>query len=143
MRAAIRAWTAERGRPPRWHEWTPSRSDPGVWEAESPRWPSAAVVCDAHDDYRNPWNAALTDAGAPIKFQRWTDDAIRDALAGFWTSTGRVPAPGDLDTTAWAGPPRRPSGDATAASPQPGGSSVRSPRPQTPADGTRNTRPWC
>jgi hypothetical protein len=104
VREAIRAWTAERVRPPRWHEWTPSRSNPGVWEAESPRWPSAAVVCDAYDDHRNPWNAALTDAGATIRFRRWTDDAIRDALAGFWTSTGRVPTRSDLQTTAWAGP---------------------------------------
>jgi hypothetical protein len=68
VREAIRAWTAERGRAPSYHEWTPSRSHPGVWEAESPRWPSAAVVCDIYSDYRNPWNAALLDAGAVVRF---------------------------------------------------------------------------
>jgi len=104
VREAIRAWTAERGRTPSYHEWTPSRSLPGVWEAESPRWPSAAVVCDAYCDYRNPWNAALVDAGASVRFQRWSDDAIRAALADFWMRTGRAPDPADLRTVAWRGP---------------------------------------
>ena len=107
IRKAIRDWEAERGRAPGYHEWTPSRSFPGVWEAESPRWPSAAVVCDAYDEYRNPWNAALIDAGASPRFQRWSDEAIRAALADFWTRTGRPPVPADLRTTAWHGPTSR------------------------------------
>jgi hypothetical protein len=107
VRDAIRAWTAERGRAPSYHEWTPSRSFPGVWEAESPRWPSAAVVCDVYADYRNPWNAALIDAGAPVRFQRWTDDAIRSALADFWARTGRAPLAADLHTATWQGPAPR------------------------------------
>ena len=53
---------------------------PGVWEAESPRWPSAAVVCDLYRDRDDPWNAALVDAGAPVRFRRWSDDAVRAAL---------------------------------------------------------------
>jgi hypothetical protein len=104
VREAIREWGAEHGRPPSYHQWTPSRSSPGVWEAESPRWPSAAVVCDAYDDHLNPWNAALLDAGAAVRFQRWSDDAIRATLAEFWTRTGRVPAPADLRTSSWHGP---------------------------------------
>ena len=52
VRDAIRSGTAEHGRAPSYHEWTPSRSSPGVWETERPRWPSAAVVCDAYDEYR-------------------------------------------------------------------------------------------
>ena len=96
VRDAIRDWTVERGHAPSYHEWTPSRSLPGVWEAESPRWPSAAVVCDVYGDYRNPWNAAILDAGASIRFQRWSDDAIRAALADFWTRTGRAPVRADL-----------------------------------------------
>ncbi len=107
VRGAIRAWTAEHGRPPSYHEWTPTRSHPGVWEAESPRWPSAAVVCDAYDDYRNPWNAALVDAGASVRFQRWSDETIRAALASFWTRTGRAPALADLRTPSWRGPTAR------------------------------------
>jgi hypothetical protein len=104
VRAAIRDWTNEHGQPPGYHEWTPSRSSPGVWEAESPRWPSAAVVCDIYADYRNPWNTALLDAGAAVRFKRWSDDAIRAALAEFWTRTGRAPVAADLQTTNWHGP---------------------------------------
>jgi hypothetical protein len=107
VRAAIRTWIAEHGRAPSYHEWTPSRSFPGIWEAESPRWPSAAVVCDAYADYRNPWNAALTEAGAAVRFQRWSEDAIRAALADFWTRTGRAPSNADLGTSAWNGPGAR------------------------------------
>lgn len=104
VRDAIRAWAIERGRAPCYHEWTPSRSHPGVWEAESPRWPSAAVVCDIYRGFRSPWNAALVDAGATVRFQRWSDDAVRAALADFWTRTGRAPGPADLRTTSWQGP---------------------------------------
>lgn len=104
IRDAIRAWTSEYGSSPSYHEWTPSRSHPGRWEADSPRWPSAAMVCDAYDEYRTPWNAALADAGAPLRFQRWSDQAIRAALADFWTRKGRPPAPADLRTTDWNGP---------------------------------------
>ena len=107
VRAAIRTWMAEHGRAPRYHEWTPSRSLPGVWEAESPRWPSAAVVCDVYDEHRNPWNAALIDAGASVRFQRWSDEAIRAALADLWTRTGRAPRPQDLCTSNWHGPTLR------------------------------------
>ncbi|MDA0172958.1 hypothetical protein OJ998_27905 [Solirubrobacter taibaiensis] len=59
--AALRAWTGEHGAPPRYREWTPSREQPGRWEAESPRWPSAAVVAALFGS----WNAALVAAGAP------------------------------------------------------------------------------
>jgi hypothetical protein len=55
---AIRAWTDEHGRPPRYREWTPNRSRPGRWEAESPRWPSASVVCGLFGS----WRAALAEA---------------------------------------------------------------------------------
>jgi hypothetical protein len=104
VREAIRGWIEVHGHAPSYHEWTPSRSFPGVWEAESPRWPSAAVVCDAYDEYRDPWNAALRDAGAPVRFRRWSDEAVRAALAGFWARTGRPPVPADLRTPSWEGP---------------------------------------
>jgi Homing endonuclease associated repeat/Homeodomain-like domain len=107
VQEAVRDWTNEHGRPPTYHEWTPSRSTPGLWEAESPRWPSAAVVCDLYADHRNPWNAALVDAGVPVRFQRWSDDAIRAALADFWARTGRVPITADLPSTSWRGPTAR------------------------------------
>jgi hypothetical protein len=101
---AVRDWHSERGRPPTYHEWTPSRTHPGVWEDQSPRWPSAAVVCDLYRDRDDPWNAALVEAGATVRFQRWSDDAIRAALGGFWARTGRPPTPADLRDPEWPGP---------------------------------------
>ena len=104
VREAIRDWHAEHGRPPTYHEWTPSRARPGVWEAESPRWPSAAVVCDRYRDHADAWNAALLDAGVAVRFQRWSDEAIRSALAGFWARTGRPPTLADVRDATWEGP---------------------------------------
>jgi hypothetical protein len=107
VREAIRAWTAEHGLAPSYHEWTPSRSFPSTWEADSPRWPSASIVCDLYGDYRNPWNAALLDAGAPLRFQRWSDDTIRAAFAEFWARIGRAPTNADLVRGQWNGPTAR------------------------------------
>jgi len=60
--AALRAWHAEHGSFPRYRDWTPRRGKPGRWEAESPRWPSAAGLFGT-------WSAALAmmegDAAPP------------------------------------------------------------------------------
>jgi hypothetical protein len=104
VRDAIADWQVERGAAPTYREWTPSRTAPGRWEAESPRWPSAAVVCDLYRDHTDPWNAALVDAGAATRFRRWSDDAVRAVLAAFWARTGRPPRAADLDDPAWDGP---------------------------------------
>ena len=117
VRAAIRAWQAEHGRPPSYRDWTPSRASPGRWEAESPRWPSAAVVCALYRSRPNPWNSALIDAGADVRFQRWSDDSVRSALAGFWIETGRPPHDADLRGPDWHGP--RPAADPPAPLRQP------------------------
>ena len=105
--AAVRAWRAERGRPPSYRDWTPSRSRPGRWEAESPRWPSAAVVCRLFAGHDDPWNAALTQAGQPVRFERWSDARIRSSLAAFWALTGRLPSAADVDGPFWTGPSTR------------------------------------
>jgi len=107
VRGAIQDWQAEHDRAPSYHEWTPSRSRPGRWEAESPRWPSAAVVCDLYRDHENPWNAALLDAGADVRFRRWSEDEARAALAAFWVRTGRPPSSADLGDPEWKGPHAR------------------------------------
>lgn len=104
VRDAIRDWIAETGSPPTYRDWTPSRARPGRWEAESPRWPSAAVVCALYGDRENPWNSALADAGADIRFRRWTDASLRTALARFWIETGRQPHSSDLAAGVWDGP---------------------------------------
>ena len=104
VRAAIRAWRRQHGSAPTCREWTPSRRHPGRWEAESPRWPSAAVVCDLYGDRHDPWNAALLDAGADPRVRRWSDEAVRSALAGFWVQHGRRPQTPDLLGDGWRGP---------------------------------------
>jgi hypothetical protein len=104
VRAAIHAWEDQYGRPPSYREWTPSRSDPGRWEAESPRWPNAATVRELYRDHPDPWNAALLDAGATVRLRRWSDDSVRGALAAFWIHTGRRPMRWDTETPAWPGP---------------------------------------
>ncbi|MEZ5123126.1 MAG: helix-turn-helix transcriptional regulator [Solirubrobacterales bacterium] len=104
VREAIGQWFAEYGRGPSYRDWTPSPARPGRWEAENPRWPSAATVCDLYADHEQPWTAALLDAGVPPRFRRWSDDAIRQALAAFWAQTGRPPEADDLRTPAWNGP---------------------------------------
>jgi hypothetical protein len=101
--AAIRDWQAQHGRPPSYREWTPSRRSPGRWEAESPRWPNAAVVCDLYRDDPDPWNAALVDAGAEVRLRRWSEAGVRGALVGFWVDTGRAPQRSDL-LADWEGP---------------------------------------
>lgn len=66
VREAIRAWTARHGSP---RAITSGRITliPRRMGTESPRWPSAAVVCDLYDEYRNPWNAALVAAGSSLR----------------------------------------------------------------------------
>jgi len=104
---AVRAWRAEHGGAPTYRAWTPSRATPGRWEAESPRWPSAAVVCQLFAGHPDPWNAALAEAGEPIRFRRWSDTRIRAALARFWAGHGRQPAADDLRGPHWDGPSAR------------------------------------
>jgi DNA-binding transcriptional ArsR family regulator len=74
------------------------------WEAENPRWPSAAVVCDPYAERPDPWNAALRDAGAGVHLRRWSDDSVRSALADFWVAHGRPPTSDDLTSAHWNGP---------------------------------------
>jgi hypothetical protein len=107
VRTAICDWFAAHGEHPTYRDWTPSRARPGPWEQDSPRWPSAAVVCELYREHQDPWNAALADAGARPRLRRWNEAAIRTALASFWTRTGRRPALADLDTPAWQGPSLR------------------------------------
>ena len=65
-RTAIHDWIAEHGRPPAYREWTPSDPRAGRWRRDSPRWPSAAVVCRLYADHPDPWRSALRDAAEDL-----------------------------------------------------------------------------
>jgi hypothetical protein len=104
VRGAILAWTEEHRCAPSYRDWTPSRHWPSLWELESPRWPSASAVCRLYAGQPDPWNAALSDAGAGHRHRRWSDAAVRLALANAWTRLGRPPVPGDVAAAEWDGP---------------------------------------
>jgi Homing endonuclease associated repeat len=104
VRAAVCDWHELTGSPPSYREWTPDQREPTRWVRESPRWPSAAVVCRLYAENADPWNAALRDAGLAPRARRWSDDAIRASLAGFWAAEGRPPRPRDLAGGTWQGP---------------------------------------
>ena len=95
-------------------------------------------MCRLYAEDPDPWNAALRDAGLAPRARRWSDEAIRAALAGFWAAEGRAPRRRDLAGAAWNGPsaqtlrrrygclaaawtalrrPRRPSAGAARATP--------------------------
>lgn len=109
---ALQAWVAQTAAVPRRNDRSGERpAEAGIaqrkWMAEHPRWPSsscaaahfgswsAAVVCALYDDRADPWNSALRDAGAKIRFRRWSDDAARAALAELWVQIGRPPQPSE------------------------------------------------
>ena len=104
VRAAVREWRELTGSSPRYRDWTPDVRVPSRWVRESPRWPSAAVVCRLYAEDTDPWNAALRVAGLAPRARRWSDEAIRAALAGFWAAEGRAPRRRDLGGAAWKGP---------------------------------------
>jgi transposase len=62
--SALQDWTEEHGTPPRYRDWTPSRKRPGRWEAESPRWPSAAVVAGLFGSWSSALEAAMMEVDA-------------------------------------------------------------------------------
>jgi hypothetical protein len=104
VQAAVREWCEAHGRAPSYRDWTPSRSGASRWAAQSPRWPSAAVVCDLYSEQPSPWNAALGVGGGGVPRPPRSDEAIRGALARFWIQTGRVPHDADLRGPDWHGP---------------------------------------
>ena len=108
----------------RYREWTPSRRDPGAGRPRAragPAPPSSATSTPTRPD---PWNAALRDAGADVRFRRWSDDAVRSALADFWARTGGRPRATTSSAATGAARTRPLCAAATAGSPRPGASSA-------------------
>ncbi len=122
VRAAIHAWTAEHGRPPSHRDWTPARGDPGRWEADSPRWPTAAVVCDLYAEGPRS-RGTLGIAARPRRRRRpappldAADDSVqRGWLAEFWVAHGhRAGQAATSPAGTGAAPTRRPCGAAVTA----------------------------
>ena len=104
VRDAIRAWTEEHGRPPRYHDWTPSRSRPGRWGGGKP--PLAERGRGLRRLSRPPRSVERRARGGgrgrrvPAVERR----TIRFALAAYWTRSGRAPTAEDLRTPEWPGP---------------------------------------
>ena len=74
IRAALRAWAAETGAPPRSEEWSgtqPERAGPAQrkWMREHPRWPSGSCV----RGHFGSWSGALEAAGLPVRRLTFTD----------------------------------------------------------------------
>lgn len=90
--AALRAWAAETGEPPRREEWV-ATDDPGSkWAREYPRWPRAMAVRTAFGH----WNAALEAAGYAPHRQEWEPDDMIGALRRFADEHGRPPTQEEL-----------------------------------------------
>jgi hypothetical protein len=63
--AALQAWTAQHGAPPREPDWS-NVSAP--WREQWPRWPGASTVICVFGS----WNAAVEAAGLPTRRYAWT-----------------------------------------------------------------------
>jgi hypothetical protein len=82
--AALRAWNAEHGAPPRQHDWSNASA---VWRDAWPRWPGATTVMRVVGS----WNAALEAARLPT--HRYADALER--LAAWARVHGRPPTIAD------------------------------------------------
>jgi hypothetical protein len=83
--AALRAWEARFGAPPRRSDWSLRSTE---WREEWPRWPGAATV----DRVFGLWSRALTAAGLPVHRYAWNADEALDALRAWSLEHGRAPS---------------------------------------------------
>jgi hypothetical protein len=86
--AALRAWTAEHGAPPRQEDWSDASA---IWREAWPRWPGASTV---HRVYGS-WNGALGAAGLPTHRYAWTREEALERLAAWARAHGRAPVIAD------------------------------------------------
>lgn len=91
--AALRAWNAETGRPPRQGEWTPTDDRGTKWAAEYPRWPSYTMVRTAFGS----WSEALRAAGFSPLRRGWDAESILEAFQAWEARYGRAPTRCDLE----------------------------------------------
>jgi hypothetical protein len=100
--AAIRAWAAETGSPPRVRDWSPAHAVDGNggvrrYRSEPGRWPSASIVAVRFGSFR----AALERAGLPVPAAApesrrvWTRERISEAVRRWQRETGRSPRRSD------------------------------------------------
>src|SRR3954452_12492277 len=91
---ALRAWSAEVGRPPRTYDWSPRAARRagfplgGVekWEREYPRWPHHTLVRARFGSWRAALEAAGLPAAAPLRIERRERVALAQRLQGALTS---------------------------------------------------------
>ena len=77
---------------------------PAFGRLESPRWPSAAVVCDAYHEPATHGTRRSSTPAHSCAFSAGATNRSAPALAEFWMATGRAPEPADLRAAGWHGP---------------------------------------
>jgi len=95
--AAVKAWDAEHGQPPRTRDWIPSGNpdNPSLWTRELPRWPPAS----AGRIVFGSWAALLTAAGFDVYNPSWTHEEVLASIRAWNDAHGRPPAKHHWDTT--------------------------------------------
>jgi hypothetical protein len=86
--AALRAWSAEYGAPPREPDWTNTSA---LWRDTWPRWPGTTTVLRVF----GAWNAALKAASLPTRRYAWEPEQARERLAAWPRAHGRPPTSAD------------------------------------------------
>jgi hypothetical protein len=89
--AALRAWSAEHGAPPREQDWSHASQ---AWRDAWPLWPGAATVLRVFGS----WNAALESAGLPSRRYAWAREEALERLAAWARAHARPPTIADART---------------------------------------------
>jgi hypothetical protein len=84
--AALHAWNAEHGAPPREPDWTTASPS---WRDAWPRWPGAGTVLRVFGS----WNAALEAARLPTRRYAWAREEALERVAAWARAHGRPPTP--------------------------------------------------
>jgi hypothetical protein len=104
--AALRAWTADTGAPPKASEWDYGERAAPEWLRDPERWPSVQLVRSRFGS----WEAALRAAGYRARWRRYTRDEMIAALRREANRLGRPPIQREWAT----GSPDRPNATSVA-----------------------------
>ena len=86
--AALKAWNAAHGAPPREQDWSLASQ---TWRDAWPRWPGASTVMRVFGS----WNTALEVAGLPTHRYAWAREEALERLVAWARAHGRPPTVAD------------------------------------------------